>query len=145
MANFKIEPKTVILLHREYKDNSETLGYLYVVRGKEILGSFCTVERPWLNNKRNVSCIPTGRYVCHKRNATNAIKYQHILLEDVPDRSGIAIHKGNYVRNSEGCILVNNSFSDIDSDNIIDGANSKIAFDKFMSLIPDGNLEIFIF
>jgi len=63
-----------------------------------------TLERPWRENQKNVSCIPTGQY--------NVVKYasskfkDSYLVEDVKDRSGILFHKGNTITDTEGCILL---------------------------------------
>lgn len=63
-----------------------------------------TLERPWLDNQRNISCIPPGEYDCVKH---YGLKYKNVWrLENVPNRSGILIHQGNSILNTAGCILV---------------------------------------
>ena len=62
-----------------------------------------TIELPWLQNERNVSCIPEGRYELRKR----FIKKfgLHLLVVDVPDRSWILIHPANDAKTQlKGCI-----------------------------------------
>jgi len=62
-----------------------------------------TIELPWLQNQRNVSCVPEGRYELRKR----FIKKfgLHLLVVDVPDRSWILIHPANDARTQlKGCI-----------------------------------------
>lgn len=68
-----------------------------------------TLENLWLENKRNVSCIPKGKYdvVKHGWEEDTPLKYKRVWrLEDVPHRSGILIHAGNYAKDTYGCILV---------------------------------------
>ena len=68
-----------------------------------------TLELPWNDNKPNVSCIPEGTYEAFvDHNVTIGGKYV-IRLRDVPDRTGILIHVGNYTSDIAGCILVGNS------------------------------------
>lgn len=62
-----------------------------------------TIELPWLQNQRNVSCVPEGRYELRKR----FIKKfgLHLLVVDVPDRSWILIHPANEAKTQlKGCI-----------------------------------------
>ncbi len=62
-----------------------------------------TIELPWLQNQRNVSCIPEGRYELRKR----FIKKfgLHLLVVDVQDRSWILIHPVNDAKTQlKGCI-----------------------------------------
>lgn len=54
-----------------------------------------SLELPWRGNARNISCIPTGSYTC-TYNYSPAFKRNMYLLLDVPNRSGIRIHKGSY-------------------------------------------------
>ena len=62
-----------------------------------------TVERPWLNNKPTVSCIPEGTYPCQPRKYYRG-GYEAIEVLDVPDRSYILIHRGNTMDDLAGCI-----------------------------------------
>lgn len=62
-----------------------------------------TIELPWLNNRRNVSCIPNGRYRIAKRFTTE--RGWHLYVEDVPNRSWILIHPANNaLKELRGCI-----------------------------------------
>lgn len=68
-----------------------------------------TLEDPWKDNARNVSCIPEGEY---KLKPHNGSKFKNVwILQDVPDRSAILIHAGNTIKDTSGCILVGRSFS----------------------------------
>ena len=68
-----------------------------------------TLELPWLDNLPFKSCIPEGSYVVDRFFSP---KFNSVfLLHGVPDRSGILIHSGNTLRDTEGCILVGSSFT----------------------------------
>lgn len=62
-----------------------------------------TLERKWLDNKRNESCIPEGTYIV-KRDETG--RHQWFAVQDVPGRSFIEMHAGQLPKHSDGCILV---------------------------------------
>lgn len=69
-----------------------------------------TLEQNWEDNKRNVSCIPTGTYkasVWHSPTRGDTIR-----LHDVPDRDSILVHVGNFPRDTKGCILPGMIFID---------------------------------
>lgn len=76
----------------------------------------CTLELPWKNNQRSISCIPHGYYLMKPYLFRGKYPSYHIL--DVPNRSNILIHQGNfagdvskgYLSNVEGCILVGRYF-----------------------------------
>jgi hypothetical protein len=74
-----------------------TLGVIELA-GKKLF----TIERPWLDNAQNVSCIPTGTYLTRWRESPRfGFTWE---LQDVPDRSYILIHAANYPSNVQGCI-----------------------------------------
>ncbi len=53
-----------------------------------------TVELPWRNNATGRSCIPPGRYRCE---IVNSPRFGRVYgLRDVPGRSNILIHAGNF-------------------------------------------------
>ena len=105
--------------------------------GRLVYGDFhCfTLELPWLDNKRSVSCVPDGRYVAHKYNSPS--KGSVLLLDGVPDRSYIEIHVGNYTRQIEGCILVGDSIRYLDTDETPDVANSRNTMQALLDKVPN--------
>ena len=62
-----------------------------------------SIELPWLQNLRNVSCIPEGRYELSKQFHP---KYgDHLRVMDVPGRDGILVHPASDAkRDLRGCI-----------------------------------------
>lgn len=91
----------VVILLREYRPNS-TLGTFVLPSGL----SLSSIERPWLNNASNVSCIPEGQYLAKWLARSGSGRYRRVWhVQNVPGRTGILIHVGNLVRHSLGCIL----------------------------------------
>lgn len=85
-------------LWRTYFPNG-TNGELYY-EGKRLC---FTIERPWLGNKRQVSCIPEGRYRLVKRYTQP--RGWHLMVQGVKGRTGILIHPANdALRELEGCL-----------------------------------------
>jgi len=62
-----------------------------------------TIELPWKNNEKRVSCVPEGKYFLRKRYTK---KYQwHIEILNVKGRSGILFHPANNALTElNGCI-----------------------------------------
>lgn len=89
-----------LLLKRNQSGQLVTFGKLYI-DGKYLCE---TLELPWKNNERKVSCIPVGRYRLTQRHSPKFGHHYH--LQDVPGRSFILIHTGNTARDIEGCVLV---------------------------------------
>lgn len=81
--------------------NAAVLGRIYV-GGKAVA---YTLEPPWLGNQPNVSCVPCGVYAW---DLLPSPRFGRDLIElsDVPGRSEILIHPGNYPRDTQGCILL---------------------------------------
>jgi len=62
-----------------------------------------TIELPWRDNKRNVSCIPEGRYEIATRYSSH-FKH-HLWVKNVPQRSLILLHPANNaLKELQGCI-----------------------------------------
>lgn len=70
---------------------------------------FCvTLELPWKMNQRDISCIPTGTYEVEYVNSLHfGLSYE---VKDVPGRSNILFHRGNTVRDTNGCILLGRKY-----------------------------------
>ncbi|WP_417857273.1 DUF5675 family protein [Xanthomarina gelatinilytica] len=87
-----------ILLVRNYFKEG-TNGALFI---KNTFFGF-TIELPWIDNIKNKSCIPEGRYVLKAR-FSKKFKH-HLILEDVANRSLILIHPANKAKvELKGCI-----------------------------------------
>lgn len=102
-----------------------------------------TLELPWKNNEKNISCIPAGNYKLRRRNTP---KYgDHLILENVPGRSYVLIHFGNFPENTSGCILVGDGFKDLNYDQKTDITNSRSAMRMLLNEIgPSCELELLI-
>ena len=102
-----------LTLQRMNDEYGCTLG---VLSGKD--GVIChTLENPWKDNKRNVSCIPEGEYECKPYNSP---KYPEVWeLQHVKDRSKILIHAGNFEHDTQGCILVGRAIKDYKRDKMV--------------------------
>lgn len=118
-----------ITINRIYQ-NDCTLGVLNV-------GDFrCfTLELPYKDNQKNISAIPAGLYPCKK--AVSPKFGDCIAVENVTGRTYIRVHKGNYTRQIEGCILPGASIADIDGDGIPDVTSSAATLSKLLEVLPD--------
>lgn len=98
----KAKAMPVVKITRTYGAES-TLGKAIATKdGKEY--QFNTLELPWANNKRNVSCIPAGTYQCvYEYN--EKYKCGIYRVKSVTNRYRILWHPGNWPKDTEGCIL----------------------------------------
>jgi hypothetical protein len=89
-------------MFRYYKGNDCTLSYL-LAKGR----GFYILERPWLNNQSNISCIPDGDYIVKFLKRSSSGRYRDVWwVQDVKGRFGILIHKGNVVSHTKGCLII---------------------------------------
>ena len=94
-----------------------------------------TAERPWLNNKQNVSCIPRGWFTCRRVRSPHF--GETFEVTEVPGRAHILFHKGNTPEDSEGCILVGSFFGTLNGNAAV--LSSRAAFSEFMERLKDKN------
>ena len=93
----------LLILRNTFSDES-TIGELFL-NGE----TFCdTLELPYRDNQKSVSCIPTGEYTVRLRTARESATrdYLHLLVQEVKDRSHILFHRGNSAKDTRGGILV---------------------------------------
>ena len=96
-----------LLIIRDTFTENSTIGKLFI-NGE----FFCdTLENPYINNERNISCIPAGQYKVRLRLARESATrdYLHLLVQEVPSRSYILFHRGNTAKDTRGCVLVGQS------------------------------------
>ena len=104
---------------------------------------FYTLERPWLNNAQNISCIPAGIYsvVFLKRSASG--KYRNIYwVQNVSGRIGILEHNGNLVVHTKGCILIGKRRGTLLNQPAV--LNSRTALSEFVNLMDEQPFNLHI-
>lgn len=129
-------------LIRQPDQSIETKGDWQFINEESIIAFSCkTLELPWKDNQKRISCISKGIYPCRKVEATKAIPYPHISVMNVPDRDGISVHYGNFAAGVKvdtlGCIIAGERYADINGDGIDDITNSRKKFEALMSIAPD--------
>ena len=104
MLNLTKKKLINLLLIRDTFSEKSTIGELFL-NGERICD---TLENPWLDNQRNISCIPEGNYDVRLRLPRESATrdYLHLLVQDVPNRDWILFHRGNTAKDTRGCILV---------------------------------------
>ena len=124
-----------LLLIRDTFTDKSVLGKLYC--NAEFIAH--TLELPWKDNQKNISCIPSGEYSCRVRLARESATrdYVHLLVKDVPNRDFILFHMGNYPSDSQGCLLTGTHRAQ-SSDKILE---SKIAHNYLMDYILSNKLS----
>lgn len=123
---------------RTYKEKA-TYGEARVVNSEthETAFDFKTLELPWQNNQRRISCIPEGVYIVEKMKPTKKRPYEYLHVLDVKDRDAILFHPGNYTRQILGCLLPGENFVDLDKDGIVDITNTTATLKIITALVPD--------
>lgn len=87
------------------------------------------LERKWLNNKPQESCVPPSEdYRCKR--VISPTFGETFQIINVKDRSHILFHKGNYMYDSKGCVLVGERFDPVSKGYGI--TNSGEGFAEFM-------------
>ena len=121
-----------VVIERVYLP-TETLGSMY------INGVFAckSMELPWKDNARSVSCIPEGSYKVIKQPPKEDRPYPYFRLPEVPGRTGILIHKISYVSVLKGCIGVGMEFADLNKDGVPDIIRSGEALQMLINKLPD--------
>src|SRR6478609_5840272 len=88
------------LLQRLNKSNKDPIFGALSEDGKLVCMTF---ERPWMDNQKNISCIPAGEYVVRPHVSP---KFKScFIVEGVENRSQILFHAGNGLMDTQGCIL----------------------------------------
>ncbi len=98
--------------------------------------NFVTVELPWKDNNRGVSCIPFGKYNCEIVQSPHFGEVYQV--KDVQGRSHILLHSGNWGgdktkglrTDTDGCIILGKRLGFIYKQKAV--KQSRCAFDIFM-------------
>ena len=119
-----------VILKRAWEDHRATLGML-TIKGIQH-DPFWTLENP--KRDTTIDCrIPYGFYHCVPH---SGLKYKNVyLVKDVPNRTDILFHSGNYERETLGCILLGSGACTFMGDPMV--TESREAMKRFRSLIGD--------
>lgn len=80
-----------------------------------------TIERPWRDNQRGESCIPSGTYEVapHGWHGEKVRKPRSYELLNTAPREGILIHAGNVVEDVIGCIAVGMKYGTLNGEDAV--------------------------
>lgn len=121
-----------VFVIRDFIGTELSLG-ICLVRDEDtnkVVFSSQSLERGWLNNEQNISCIPEGIYKL-KLEYSPSFNMNLWEIYDVPNRSECKFHAANYSRQLNGCIALGENRTDIDGDGLIDVTNSGDTMTKF--------------
>lgn len=101
-----------------------------------------TGELPQKGNRANLSCIPEGTYLIERVNSNTFGPVYEVM--NVPKRSNIYIHNGNYCGDAElgfksdveGCLLLGCDIGELDDQRVV--INSQIARSLFEDAMNGG-------
>lgn len=95
-----------------------------------------TGEQDWENNKKGISCIPAGQYLCKRVNTPH--HGDTFEVTGVPGRNAILFHKGNLpLEHSRGCILVAEQFEQLNGKDAV--LQSAKGYGEFMGKLVGEN------
>lgn len=94
-----------------------------------------SIELPWKENRRKISCIPEGRYTISKRFTEK--RGWHLIVNGVPNRSEILFHPANNAQKElQGCIAPVSALTSIGA-----GTDSRKADNKLNILVMEAIQE----
>lgn len=123
-------------LSRFWKTDKFTLGILDIYEHDSApLSPLFTVELPWRNNERNVSCIPAGVYDCIRRDSGV------FEVTCVTERDGILFHTANTTRDIKGCIGIGTGI-DPKTGYVFNSSDGMVEFNRRLRSITGFELRI---
>lgn len=155
--------KKAVIIHGDERQGKETPGIFQIYTDLQTLLSIYTLERAWLDNKCNVSRIPAngdkvtfpsgeihtfnGLYELEVVAPNDHFDYVHFSINNVPGRTCVRGHIGDFVQNSEGCILFGLHFglADLNGDGLPDLTASKEGLGLAVSTVGSIGTKIPLF
>lgn len=125
-----------ILLERTSQSDKQTLGFYFLLNQNDtVVDRWFSLELPDKDNQRRISRIPAGIYTAIVHVSPKFGKC--LWLQDVPDRSEILTHAGNFHSQILGCILIGMDLADINGDGYLDVTSSRDAMNELMEYLEE--------
>lgn len=115
--HFNLFSQTITIDRKSITDNC-IMGYLIVDKNVVCY----TLELPYIGNIPNISTIPAGTYIGKVR--VDGKKGWRIELQNVPGRTNVQIHVGNYTNQIQGCTLIGTNAS-VDNCTVLNSRNAR--------------------
>jgi hypothetical protein len=130
-----------IKIKRQPSQETQTLGNFTLFVDDTEVYKGVTLELPWRENRRQISCIPAGTYDLELWQSKKFGKCLHVM--NVPGRDAILIHPLNYNSQTHGCIGIGSGYTDLNKDGYLDITESRITLNNILALIKgNGVLSI---
>lgn len=125
------------LVRTDFRDDG-IFGELWIEQGKKIA---TTLEHSYDREPK----VPAGNYICRRGNyALHSGPIETFEVCDVPGHTGILFHRGNFNRDSEGCICLGEEEVDEGDGTMMITCTPKV-FNAFMELqegVDEFQLEV---
>lgn len=129
------EKSAHIVLVRLRDNGIQTIGRAWAMVNEFKNLEFVTLEPSWVLNESYISCAPCGTYTVKKRYSKEF--GHHFHLQDVPGRSMMLMHVGNFFNNTSGCVLAGERFDRLPKDQFVDVVNSAQTMRRLDNIMPD--------
>ena len=121
--------KRIIIYRGELIEDKAYLGTAFLMDSNVLLYKCRTVELPYRDNRRNVSCVPQGTYDLVLEYSPRFGRYLW-ELKGVPNRSECKIHPANEAKQLNGCIAPGAQYFDLDGDGVSGVSGSRYALNR---------------
>ena len=137
-----VKAKSFVLKRRYFPDG--TFSTLHRADGTQIC---VTVERPWLDNAPNVSCIPEGVYSVKKTVSPRFgeayfLEGETVSLAGPSPRTHVLFHAANLAKELQGCIAPGLSFGALSGSWAV--LSSKVALSALFREFDDAGVTLVI-
>lgn len=123
------------IIYRTKQESKGTISANFLNLGDDTFNQFgYNVELPFESNAQMISCIPSGFYPFEKRVSDKRGEYLVIL--NVPNRTDVLVHVGNFMKDTNGCILPCLHYSERPDAQEFYGTSSRTALRQLYRALP---------
>lgn len=131
----QITMKTDWIIYRIKQDSKGTISANFINTGDDTFNQFgYNVELPYESNSIMVSAIPSGIYAFEKR--VSDARGEYLAILNVPNRTAILVHVGNFMKDTNGCVLPCLNWCEIPAKTEYMGTSSRTALRQLYRALP---------